>query len=84
MSDLIDKIEKMFLIDEDKESFIYVSSFNYIIEVDFELFVIVLKNMIDNVIKYSDDKQVFLDFIGNNLVVFNKSKFLKEDFEKYL
>lgn len=84
MSDLIDKIEKMFLIDEDKESFIYVSFFNYIIEVDFELFVIVLKNMIDNVIKYSDDKQVFLDFIGNNLVVFNKSKFLKEDFEKYL
>lgn len=56
MSDLIDKIEKMFLIDEDKESFIYVSFFNYIIEVDFELFFIVLKNMVDNVIKYSDDK----------------------------
>lgn len=40
--------------------------------------------MVDNAIKYSDDKQVFLDFIGNNLVVSNKSKPLKEDFEKYL
>ncbi|GAA8047541.1 ArsS family sensor histidine kinase [Helicobacter pylori] len=84
MSDLIDKIEKMLLIDEDKESPIHVSSSNYIIEADFELFAIALKNMVDNAIKYSDDKQVFLDFIGNNLVVSNKSKPLKEDFEKYL
>ncbi len=84
MSDLIDKIEKMLLIDEDKKSPIHVSSSNYIIEADFELFSIVLKNMVDNAIKYSDDKQVFLDFIGNNLVVSNKSKPLKEDFEKYL
>ncbi|GAA7306574.1 ArsS family sensor histidine kinase [Helicobacter pylori] len=84
MSDLIDKIEKMLLIDEDKKSPIHVSSSNYIIEADFELFSIALKNMVDNAIKYSDDKQVFLDFIGNNLVVSNKSKPLKEDFEKYL
>ncbi|WP_232779045.1 ArsS family sensor histidine kinase, partial [Helicobacter pylori] len=84
MSDLIDKVEKMLLIDEDKKSPIHVSSSNYIIEADFELFSIALKNMVDNAIKYSDDKQVFLDFIGNNLVVSNKSKPLKEDFEKYL
>lgn len=84
MSDLIDKIEKMLLIDEDKKSPIHVSSSNYIIEADFELFAIALKNMVDNAIKYSDDKQVFLDFIGNDLVVSNKSKPLKEDFEKYL
>ncbi|GAA7149265.1 ArsS family sensor histidine kinase [Helicobacter pylori] len=84
MSDLIDKIEKMLLIDEDQKSPIHVSSSNYIIEADFELFSIALKNMVDNAIKYSDDQQVFLDFIGNNLVVSNKSKPLKEDFEKYL
>ncbi len=84
ISDLIDKIEKMLLIDEDKESPIHLSSSNYIIEADFDLFSIVLKNMIDNAIKYSDDKKVFLDFIGNDLVVSNKGESLKEDFEKYL
>ncbi|WP_104687385.1 acid-sensing histidine kinase ArsS [Helicobacter acinonychis] len=84
ISDLIDKIEKMLLIDMDKESPIHVPSSNHIIEADFDLFSIALKNMIDNAIKYSDDKQVFLDFIGNDLVISNKGEPLKEDFEKYL
>ncbi|AFI05637.1 acid-sensing histidine kinase ArsS [Helicobacter cetorum] len=84
MSDLMDRVEKMLLIDETKESPIHLSSSHYIIEADFDLFSIVLKNMIDNAIKYSDDKQVCIDFIGNDLVVSNYGEPLKEDFEKYL
>ncbi|WP_104748769.1 acid-sensing histidine kinase ArsS [Helicobacter cetorum] len=84
ISDLMDKIQKMLLIDENKTSPIHLSSSHFIIEADFDLFAIVLKNMLDNAIKYSSDGQVYMDFVGRDLVVSNYGEPLKEDFNKYL
>ncbi|WP_104761086.1 acid-sensing histidine kinase ArsS [Helicobacter cetorum] len=84
ISDLMDKIEKMLLIDENKTSPIHLDLSHYIIGADFDLFAIVLKNMIDNAIKYGSDGQVYVDFIGCDLVVSNNGEPLKEDFNKYL
>lgn len=55
-----------------------------ILEVDLELFSSMLKNLIDNALKYSDDGRVEVISDRNYFLVKNSGKRLKHSFENYL
>lgn len=53
------------------------------IEVNFKLFSIAVKNLIDNALKYSSNSKVFIKSDGDNLIFENEGKALEFDLEKY-
>jgi len=57
---------------------------NISIKVDFNFFSIALKNLIDNAIKYSDDKHVNISFYDNSLYISNIGKGLEGPLEHYI
>lgn len=54
------------------------------LEVNFELFTIVFKNLIDNAIKYSDENDFYIECDGKNLLFFSRGEKLDEPLEYYL
>lgn len=70
------------LILED-ESKVSVNTNNLKINVNFKLFTIVVKNFIDNAIKYSTDGKVDIQINNNSISFSNKGKKLEYDLDKY-
>ena len=56
---------------------------DYIINVDFELFTLVIKNLLDNAIKYSADKHVIVIINEDRIEIINNGVELKEPLENY-
>ena len=56
---------------------------DYIVKVDFELFTLVMKNLIDNAIKYSTDKHVIVRIDTDHVEIINKGEKLSEPLENY-
>jgi two-component system OmpR family sensor kinase len=56
---------------------------DYSVSVDFELFTLVIKNLLDNGIKYSTDKHITVIINDNRLKVINKGEALPEPLENY-
>ena len=56
---------------------------DYNVSVDFELFSLVIKNLLDNGIKYSTDKHITVVIDGTTLKVINKGEALPEPLENY-
>ena len=56
---------------------------DYSVDVDFELFTLTVKNLIDNAIKYSTDKHITVIIDKDQLVITNKGESLKEPLENY-
>ncbi|RDU74176.1 sensor histidine kinase [Helicobacter anseris] len=83
LEDLISHTKKMLLIDNIDTDPIILNDPNDIIKADFELFAMAIKNLLDNAIKYSPDKKVFVDSKCFDLVISNKGKALKKDFNEY-
>jgi two-component system OmpR family sensor kinase len=79
--DLIEQAFDILLIDEDKISL--MDNYNLSLCVDFELFSIALKNLIDNAISYNTKGNPKI-FIEKNLIkIVNKGEKLKKDIEEY-
>jgi two-component system OmpR family sensor kinase len=53
------------------------------VDVDFELLTLVIKNLIDNGIKYSQDKHIRVLVNHQQLTLVNKGEALKEPLENY-
>jgi len=66
--------------DEDK---IRVNSNSIKLNVNFKLFTIVVKNLIDNALKYSKEQHVEILIKNDSLIFSNKGEKLKYDLEKY-
>ena len=56
---------------------------DYSVDVDFELFTLTVKNLIDNAIKYSTDKHITVIIDNDQLQIINKGESLKEALENY-
>lgn len=56
---------------------------NDVWDVDFELFSLTIKNLIDNGIKYSDTKKINIEAKDNKLIFSNKGSKLKNDIKTY-
>lgn len=83
MSDLLEASEDMLMIENPKRLITTKIEQDYSLNVDFELFALVIKNLLDNAIKYSTDKHITVIINTNNLVIINKGEALKEPLENY-
>jgi len=78
--DIIDNAVDILMCDEKS----LVQEFENInIRVDFKLFSIAIKNLIDNAIKYSSDKKVTIKTEDSKIVFQNRGKALKYELERY-
>ncbi|BEG56661.1 putative histidine kinase sensor protein [Helicobacter sp. NHP21005] len=82
MDRLLEHVKNMLLL-EHGSTCIVASLPNYTFETDFELFSLVIKNLLDNALKYSPDRQVKLEVSGKDLSISNRGEPLKEDLMHY-
>lgn len=83
LSELIEHTKQMLLIDQLDFNPIILNAPNDIVKADFELFAMAIKNLLDNAIKYGEDKKVFVDSRHYDLIISNKGEALKKDFKEY-
>ena len=83
MSDLLEASIDMLMIDHPKNLINTQIIKDYSVSVDFELFTLVIKNLLDNGIKYSSDKHINVIVNDNQLQIINRGEALKEPLEHY-
>jgi two-component system OmpR family sensor kinase len=83
MSDIFEASIDMLLIDNPTQYICLDIKEDFILEVDFELFALVLKNLIDNAIKYSSDKKVHICINKSHISISNKAEPLSGDIAEY-
>jgi len=80
--DIIDEAIDLAMIDKDQVELIKTKELN--LRVDFKLFSIAIKNMIDNAIKYSPDKKVQIIANDKAIIFKNRGERLKKDLKEYM
>ena len=80
LNDIIDNAKDILMLDDDV---VYGEYQNKKVEVNFKLFSIAVKNLIDNAIKYSQDKKVQIETNNDDIIFINTGKALEFDLEKY-
>jgi two-component system OmpR family sensor kinase len=80
LQDIIDNAIDISFIDESQ---IEQNQESFNIKVDYKLFSIVVKNLLDNAIKYSFNNKVILTSKPNRLIFQNRGKALQQDFLTY-
>ncbi|MBP9565743.1 MAG: HAMP domain-containing histidine kinase [Sulfurospirillum sp.] len=82
---VIEQAIDLLMLDEKKreEQVILEGSFDLSVRVDFDLMALAIKNLMDNALKHSVEKKVFLTYAGQKLVVSNKGEPLKMAIEEY-
>ena len=83
MSDIIDASIDMLMVEHPSRLITTEIEKDYSVDVDFELFTLIVKNLIDNAIKYSTDKHVRLIVNNHQLQIMNRGEALKEPLENY-
>ncbi len=83
--DIVDSAVDMLMLDSDKKALhIRVDTdLQAIVKVDFESFVLAIKNLIDNAIKYGDDKVVHIRAENSTLYIENRAKEALVNIEEY-
>ena len=83
MSDLVEASIDMLMVDNPQE-FITVNILqDYTVDVDFEMFTLIIKNLLDNGIKYSINRHIRVKIVDNRLYIINKGKELSEPLPNY-
>jgi len=83
MSDLLEASIDMLMIENPKRLITTKIEKDYSVEVDFELFTLVIKNLLDNGIKYSTDKHIVVVIDDNKIEIINHAEALNEPLENY-
>ena len=83
MSDLTEASIDLLMLENAKEHIELHVIEDYQAEVDFELFTLVIKNLIDNAIKYASDKKVLVQINNHKIAIVNKGEKLNEPLENY-
>lgn len=83
ISDIIDASIDMLLIDKPKKHFDINIKEEMHLNVDFELFTLVLKNLFANAIEYSNSKKITLNIKKDTIEIINDGEKLKENIEEY-
>ncbi len=80
LDDIVDNAKDILMIEDEKIVSLYK---NKKLQVNFKLFSIAIKNLIDNAIKYSKDKKVIIENEDEDIIFKNNGEKLKYDLEKY-
>ena len=83
MSDLLEASIDMLMIENPTRLITTEIKKDYIIKVDFELFTLVIKNLLDNAIKYSTDKHITVIIDTDKIEIINPGEGLTEPLENY-
>ena len=83
MSDLTEASIDLLMLENAKEHIELHVIEDYQAEVDFELFTLTLKNLLDNAIKYAKDKKVLVQINNHKIAIVNKGEKLGEPLENY-
>jgi len=83
ISDLTEASIDLLMLDSAKEHTELQVIEDYQEEVDFELFTLVIKNLLDNAIKYSKEKKVLIQINNHKIAIVNSGEKLDEDLENY-
>ena len=85
LADIVDSAVDMLMLDDEKRALHVKVDIDPTVTVkaDFESFSLALKNLMDNAIKYSDDKVVRVSVVDNILSIENSAKELSMDIEEY-
>jgi len=83
MSDLLEASIDMLMIENPGRLITTEIKEDYIVKAEFELFTLVIKNLLDNAIKYSTDKHVIVVINKNKIEIINKGEALTEPLENY-
>jgi len=83
MSDLLEASTDMLMIENPTRLITTEIKKDYIIKVDFELFTLVIKNLLDNAIKYSTDKHITVIIDTDRIEIINPGEGLTEPLENY-
>lgn len=83
MSDLLEASIDMLLVENPKRLISTQIREDYILHVDFELFTLVIKNLLDNGLKYSPDKYITVTIEEKQIKIVNRGEALKEPLKNY-
>ncbi len=83
MSDIVEASIDMLMVENPSRLITIDLKTDYIVKVDFELFALVVKNLLDNAIKYSTDKHVIVVIDTNKIDIINRGEILAEPLENY-
>ncbi len=83
MSDIVEGSIDMLMIENPGRLITIDIQQDYSVDVDFELFTLTVKNLIDNAIKYSTDKHITIRINNGQLEIINKAVALQEPLENY-
>lgn len=81
--DLIQNINKMLLIEEDRPRNVILYDREAEMIADIDAMSLSVKNLVDNAVKYTTDQKVFVYVDGTDLVVQNQGEPFKDNFENY-
>jgi len=83
MSDIVEASIDLLMIEQPKELIILQIKQDYTVKVDFELFILVVKNLLDNAIKYKSGSKIVVQVNNKTLAIVNKGNKLEEPMENY-
>lgn len=83
MSDLLEASTDMLMIENPTRLITVEIKKDYIVKVDFELYTLVIKNLLDNAIKYSTNKQITVLIDTDKIEIINPGEGLTEPLENY-
>ena len=83
MSDIIEGSVDLLMIENPGRLITTDIKQDYSVDVDFELYTLTVKNLLDNAIKYSTDKHITVKIDNDTLQIINKGEALKEPLENY-
>jgi len=83
MTDLVETSIDMLMIDKPQRLISTEIEEDYILEVDFELITLVIKNLLDNALKYSTNNHITIIISNQGIEIMNKGEKLNEPLENY-
>ena len=83
MSDLVEGSIDLLMVEHPERLVSIDIQKDYIVKADFELFTLVMKNLLDNALKYSTDKHVIVRIDTDHVDIINKGEKLPEPLENY-
>jgi len=83
ISDLVEASIDLLMVENPSRLVTIERKKDYIVKVDFEMITLVIKNLLDNALKYSTDKHIVVTIDTDHLDIINKGEQLPEPLEEY-